>query len=57
MDAGAIAGAMARVLSDGALRASLIERGFARVKAFSWKRAAARVREVYAEVCGAPVHA
>ena len=56
MDAGAIAGAMARVLSDATLRASLIERGYARVKSFSWTRSAARVRQVYAEVCGVPAH-
>ncbi|HYN07846.1 MAG TPA: glycosyltransferase family 1 protein [Vicinamibacterales bacterium] len=56
MDAGAIADAMARVLGDDALRASLVARGHERVKAFSWKRSVARVREVYAELCGAVAH-
>ena len=50
MDPGAIAEAMRRVLEDTALRADLICRGRERVKAFSWQRSAARVREVYGEV-------
>ena len=54
MDAGAIADAMARVLGDAALRAELIRRGHERVKAFSWERSVARMREVYAELAGAP---
>jgi glycosyltransferase involved in cell wall biosynthesis len=49
-DAGAIAGAMARVLGDPVLRADLVRRGHERVKAFSWARAVARVHEVYREV-------
>jgi glycosyltransferase involved in cell wall biosynthesis len=53
LDAGAIADAMARVLNDPALRATLIARGHDRVKAFSWERSAARVREVYAELVSA----
>jgi glycosyltransferase involved in cell wall biosynthesis len=53
MDAGAIADAMARVLGDPQLAADLRARGFERVKAFSWQRSVARIREVYAEV-GAP---
>ena len=57
MDAGAIAEAMARVLTDEALRASLIARGHERVKAFSWTRSVARIREVYAELAAKPVHA
>ena len=52
MDAGAIADAMARVLSDPVLSAELTRRGHLRVSAFSWERSAARVREVYAEVAG-----
>ena len=52
MDAGAIADAMGRVLSDADLRAELIRRGHERVKTFSWERSAARTREVYAEVLG-----
>lgn len=55
MDAGAIADAMAHVLGDEHLRAELIRRGHERVKAFSWARSVARVREVYAELAGAPV--
>ena len=50
MDAGAIADAMARVLGDAALRADLVRRGHERVKAFSWERSVARIREVYAEL-------
>jgi glycosyltransferase involved in cell wall biosynthesis len=50
MNASAIADAMRRVLDDPALRADLIRRGCQRVKAFSWERSVARVREVYAEV-------
>ena len=57
MDAQAIAGAMARVLGDDALRTSLVCRGRERVKAFSWKRSVARTREVYAELVGATAHA
>jgi glycosyltransferase involved in cell wall biosynthesis len=50
MDAGAIADAMARVLTDATLRTTLIARGFERVKVFSWDRSVRRVREVYAEL-------
>jgi alpha-1,3-rhamnosyl/mannosyltransferase len=50
MNAGAIADAMRRVLEEPALRADLIRRGSERVKAFSWQRSVARVREVYREV-------
>jgi len=35
-----IAGAMARMAGDGALRASLREKGLARVEAFSWAESA-----------------
>ena len=49
-NAGAIADAMARVLSDPALRAQLIARGHERVKMFSWERSVARTRAVYEEV-------
>ena len=57
MDAGAIADAVARVLGDDALRTSLVCRGRERVKAFSWQRSVARVREVYAELVGPVAHA
>jgi len=56
-DSGAIADAMARVLGDEALRANLICRGRERVKAFSWQRSVARIREVYAELVGTVAHA
>lgn len=52
LDAGAIAGAMARVIGDPQLRADLIRRGHERVQAFSWQRSATRVRDVYNEVLG-----
>jgi glycosyltransferase involved in cell wall biosynthesis len=57
IDSGAIADAMARVLGDEALRTILVCRGRERVKAFSWKRSVARIREVYAELVGACAHA
>jgi len=50
LDAGAIADAIVRVLSDPALRADLIRRGCLRAKAFSWERSVARTREVYASL-------
>ena len=53
LDAGAIAEAMARVLTSETLRADLAARGRERTKMFSWERSVARIREVYAEVGGA----
>jgi glycosyltransferase involved in cell wall biosynthesis len=50
MDAGEIADAMARVLCEPALRASLIQKGYERTRAFSWDRSVARIREIYAEL-------
>jgi glycosyltransferase involved in cell wall biosynthesis len=50
LDAGAIAEAIARVLSDDALSAELVRRGHERVRAFSWERSVARIREVYGEL-------
>jgi glycosyltransferase involved in cell wall biosynthesis len=50
LDAGSIAGAMARVIGDSALRDDLIRRGHERVKAFSWQRSVTRVRDVYQEL-------
>ena len=50
MDPNAIADAMARVLNDPALRSDLVRRGEARVKAFSWQRSVARIREIYNDV-------
>lgn len=46
----AIAGAMARVLSEPSLRRDLIAKGYTRARAFSWTEAAARTREVYHSV-------
>ena len=57
MDAGAIADAMARVLEQPELRADLIRRGHERLKAFSWERSVARIRDVYAELARPAVHA
>ncbi len=48
--AGAIADGILAVLRSTHLRADLRERGFARVKAYSWTRSAERVRQVYGEV-------
>jgi len=56
LDPSAIAGAMARVLEDRALRADLIRRGFERVKSFSWQEAAARTHAAYCDVVRAPAH-
>jgi glycosyltransferase involved in cell wall biosynthesis len=49
LDAGSIAGAMARVIGDSALRDDLIRRGHERVKAFSWQRSLTRARDDYQE--------
>ena len=57
LDAGAIAEAMGRVLADPALSADLTRRGRERVKAFSWERSVARIREVYGELARTPVNA
>jgi glycosyltransferase involved in cell wall biosynthesis len=46
----AIADAMARVLCDGELRSELVRRGHERVRAFSWQRSVARIRDIYADV-------
>ena len=55
LDAGAIASAMARVLSEPDLRADLIRRGHERAKLFSWDRTVTRIRAIYAEL-GAQGH-
>ena len=49
-DAAPLAGAMARVLSDEGLRATLVARGCERVRRYSWERCAAATLAVYAEV-------
>jgi glycosyltransferase involved in cell wall biosynthesis len=56
MDPAAIAAGMARVLNEPALRDELIRRGRERVKAFSWERSVARVRQVYGELARMPAH-
>lgn len=48
-DPDAIADAIQRVLEDEPLRRTLIENGHRRVRAFSWKRSVARIRQVYEE--------
>jgi glycosyltransferase involved in cell wall biosynthesis len=49
-DPDAIACAMRRVLTEPALREDLRQRGFQRVKEFSWDRSVRRVHEIYEEV-------
>jgi glycosyltransferase involved in cell wall biosynthesis len=46
LDVDAIAGAMNRVLTDEALRAKLIERGFDNLKRFAWQASARQVLDV-----------
>jgi glycosyltransferase involved in cell wall biosynthesis len=46
----AIAGAMRRVMLDDRLRDDMRERGFARVREFSWGRSVRRIKEIYDEV-------
>ena len=46
-DAGALAAALAGVLSDGRLREDLRRRGLARAREFSWQRTARETVEVY----------
>jgi glycosyltransferase involved in cell wall biosynthesis len=43
----ALAEALHRAASDEALRATLIARGFERVKGFTWERAARQLLEIY----------
>ena len=57
LDAGAIANAMERILSDPDLSAELTRRGRERVLAFSWERSVARIRQVYSELARTPAHA
>ncbi len=47
-----LADAMARVIHDSSLRASLREKGFQRVKRFTWEQTARQTLAVYKEVCG-----
>ncbi|MDI7276139.1 MAG: glycosyltransferase family 1 protein [Anaerolineae bacterium] len=48
-DVGAMAEALARVLGDSALRQTLVQRGHARARLFSWERAAREVLAVLTE--------
>ncbi len=49
-DVDAISEAMLRLATDDALRATLIERGFANVKRFSWEKCARETLEVIESV-------
>jgi len=51
--ADAIAQGILKVLHSSHLRAELREKGFARVREYSWMRSVERVREVYGELAGA----
>jgi glycosyltransferase involved in cell wall biosynthesis len=51
-DAGEIAGAVARLIDDAALRASLRDRGLARAARFDWRETARRTLEVYKRATG-----
>jgi glycosyltransferase involved in cell wall biosynthesis len=57
MSPAAIADAMARVLCEPELRASLIARGHDRVKHFSWSRSVSRTHAVYEQLVGTAAHA
>jgi glycosyltransferase involved in cell wall biosynthesis len=52
MDVGEMAGAIARVLGDDALRARLSSAGLERAATFSWRRAAEETLAVFNEVAG-----
>src|SRR4029079_3510634 len=52
-----IAGGLERVLSDSALRVSMVERGHARVAQFSWERSVRAIHNGYMRVLGVPVAA
>ena len=50
LDTEALAAALARILTDEALRLSLIERGFQQMKRFSWQRCARETMRVLEDV-------
>jgi glycosyltransferase involved in cell wall biosynthesis len=50
LDTNAIAEAIRRVLMDSTLHEQLRQKGFTRVREFSWDRSIRRVREIYGEV-------
>ena len=49
-----IAEAIKNTLEDESLRVSLIEKGFARAKLFSWEKTARETLGVYKELCASP---
>jgi glycosyltransferase involved in cell wall biosynthesis len=52
-----IASGLERVLGDGALRATLVERGHVRVAQFSWERSVRAIHRGYMKVLGVTVPA
>lgn len=54
-DEGAIAAALGRLWTDERLRATLVERGRARVAAFTWDRTARTFRAHYRRIAGRPL--
>jgi alpha-1,3-rhamnosyl/mannosyltransferase len=48
-DAGAVAAALRRVLTDADLRTSLISSGLVRVRRFNWRKTAVQTLAVYTE--------
>jgi glycosyltransferase involved in cell wall biosynthesis len=51
-DAGAIAGAMERIVEDAALRGDLVERGRANATRYSWDRMASEILDEYRSLAG-----
>jgi len=52
-----LAGAIDRLLSDGAAREALVARGTARVRTFSWEACGAGLAQLYRDAAGVPVAA
>jgi glycosyltransferase involved in cell wall biosynthesis len=50
-----LAETLVRVMEDPVQRATLRAKGFARSKAFTWRRAACETLAVYRDICGAPM--
>jgi len=46
-DVGALAAALGRLLSDPALRAELVRRGYRQARQFTWARAASQLVGIY----------
>jgi glycosyltransferase involved in cell wall biosynthesis len=51
-DVSALADALQRLLTDDALRAELVSRGFRQASHFTWTRAAQQLIEVYRQLLG-----